>query len=55
MIRAEISALLEQSQSSTASQKHLAPSFWAMMSLGASQRPRCTQTRLGGENCKENW
>lgn len=38
MIRGEIPALLEQSQSSTASWKPLAPLCWATMSLGASLR-----------------
>ena len=50
MIRAETSALLEQSQSSTTSQKRLAPSRWAMMSPGASQRPRGTRRMPGGGN-----
>ena len=55
MIRGKIPALLEQSQSSMASEKTLAPSCWAMMSLGASLRPWCTQTKLGSKNDQENW
>lgn len=39
----------------TASEKPLAPSCWAMMSLGASVRPWYTQTRLGSEKGQENW